>query len=544
MLSSLLASGRAWHFQEGRNPPLDLVRNWATRICRSDARFRQPMGFRGDMRRPADISVQTYGWLLVAILLGLALRCFRLGQNSLWIDEYMSLTSAVVPFSQIPSAAIRDHGNNPPIYFYLLHLIIGSQGDGEIAVRLVSAIAGILTIPFAWLFARELVPDLRIANLTALLVATHPLLLWYSQEGRPYALLVLFCSAALWCLAAALRTGRAGWWIGFSVASALSMLTHVFGVVPLLVGALWCLFRWRDRGIVARYALAALGTVILSSGFLIQLAKSVKAQGTGGPHLPLTGMELPYTFFTFVAGYSFGPPVREIQELGPRAAILNHPVQTVLVGIALALLAWFALRLRSTAARDLTILLVTPLAFSLGAAFLSTKAYNVRYGLLALLGFVPLIALTLETLSPSFRRLGTAFILGLFLWADAQWFLLPQYRKEDSRGAIACLSRVLPHGSTIAVAPAFMIGIVKHYTSRNSDSLRVVGVDHPKDLSRASGTEALLLTRLHHLPDATALRETFQQTKPAPSSLGGVVGYHIYVTDSSSGRAESCPGGA
>lgn len=497
----------------------------------------------GDMRRPVNTAWRVYGWLLVAVLLGVGLRCFRVSQNSLWIDEFMSLTDAVVPLSQIPAAALGEHGNNPPIYFYLLHFAVGAEGDGEVALRLVSVIAGILTIPFMWLLTREIVPDPGVADITALLVATNPLLLWYSQEARPYALLLLFCSAALWCQVVACRTRRVGWWIGFTVCSALAMLTHVFGVVPLLVGALWCLFRYRDRGVVIGYAAAALGALALSSEFLVQLSKSVMAQGTGGPHLPLTGLEFPYSIYAFIAGYSFGPPLREIQEQGAHVALLHHPLEVTLVGAALAAVAWLSLRLRSAAARDLAVLVFAPMALAITAAFISTKAYNVRYGLPGLLGFIPLIGLTLGSASSLGRRLGTGLVLGLFLWADAQWFLVPQYRKEDSRAAAACLIRILPRGSTVAIAPAFMTGVLAHYAAQHGDSLRVVGVDHPKELSQFPGADALLLTRLHHLPDAAALRQAFLSTRPAPTSLDGVVGYHIYVTEPPTKRVQSCPDG-
>jgi 4-amino-4-deoxy-L-arabinose transferase-like glycosyltransferase len=465
------------------------------------------------------------------------------GQDSLWIDEYMSLQSAVVPLSEIPAAAIRDHGNNPPIYFYLLHLAVGVHGSGEVTMRLISVIAGILTIPFMWLLTLEILPDPAAANITALLVAANPLLLWYSQEARPYALLLLFCSAALWCLAMALHTRRAGWWIAFTGCSTLAMLTHVFGVMPLLVGALWCLFRLRDRRIIAGYVVAAITALALSSGFLLQLTKSVMAQGTGGPHLPLTGMELPYTLFAFIAGYSFGPPLREIQELGAHVAILDYPVETVLVGTTLAVLAWLILRLRSAAARDLVLLAVAPLALALGAAFFSTKAYNVRYGLPGLLGFLPLAGLALASASGSGRRLGPALVLALFLWSDAQWFWARQYRKEDSRAAVACMSRILRPGSTVAIAPGFMAGVLNHYVTQQRDTLQIVGVDHPTELGKVPGAEALLLTRLHHVPDAAALREAFLHAARPSTSLSGVVGYHIYVADSAMNPAHSCSEG-
>ena len=61
----------------------------------------------------------------------------------------------------------------------------------ETSLRLVSAVAGTLTIPVAWLLIRELTRSRAVALLSTALLAVNPLHIWYSQEARAYALLVL-----------------------------------------------------------------------------------------------------------------------------------------------------------------------------------------------------------------------------------------------------------------------------------------------------------------------------------------------------------------
>ena len=69
-----------------------------------------------------------------------------------------------------------------------------------------------LAAELSLLLAYEVTHNRWVANLSALLLAANPLHLWYSQEARPYALLVFFSSAALWSLAVALRSRGVGWW--------------------------------------------------------------------------------------------------------------------------------------------------------------------------------------------------------------------------------------------------------------------------------------------------------------------------------------------
>ena len=78
-------------------------------------------------------------------------------------------------------------------------------------------------------------------------MAFNPLLVWFSQEARPYALLVLLSGASFLLFAEALErpTGRrlAGW----AVVSALALATHYFAGLLILPEALWLLHRIRPR---------------------------------------------------------------------------------------------------------------------------------------------------------------------------------------------------------------------------------------------------------------------------------------------------------
>src|SRR5207248_2423116 len=106
-------------------------------------------------------------------------------------------------------------------------------GDGEIALRLPSALAGIATVAVAWGIGRELA-GARAAAACAALVAVNPLFVWYSQEARVYALFVLLSALAMLCFLRARAQPTRGRMAAFALCGSLALLTHYFSVFLLV----------------------------------------------------------------------------------------------------------------------------------------------------------------------------------------------------------------------------------------------------------------------------------------------------------------------
>jgi mannosyltransferase len=467
-------------------------------------------------------------WSCLILAVAVALRLYRLGHNSLWVDEYSSLVTARLPMAEIPAAAVRVF--QAPLYFWLLHLAIGVFGDSESALRLVSAVAGAVTIPLAALLIRGLGESNRVAILSAGLLALNPLHLWYSQEARPYALLVCLGLGSLICLFRALRTGSPLAWAGFAGLASLAILTHVVGLVFPLVGWIWAVRSRRDAFVLRPLVAASAVIVLATAPFGYQLALAVlHAEGTGSTPRVLTGLEIPYTMFTYLAGYSFGPSVRDIQNQGPSAALLAHPGQSALGAVALLALTVLALRLRSNAAKNLGLLLLLPMTASWLGSAVTTKAYNVRYTLPGLIGFVGLVALGISESPKPRRAIATALVTGLFLWADAQWFFAPRYWKEDSRSAVAWLQAKLPLGSTVAVAPGYQMGVLNYYARRRRADFVFAGLPDTASSLGSAVPNALLVTRLHHVPNWMKLVRSLDRSAGRPPHAVELVGYRVFL---------------
>jgi mannosyltransferase len=271
--------------------------------------------------------------LLVAglTLAGAVLRFSTLDLQSFWHDEAVTVGRVLDPSLFTTLDRVPGSEATPPLYYALAWGWTKLFGAGEVGIRSLSAVVGTATIPVAWWAGRELVS--RAAGVAAAaLVAFSPYMVWYSQEARAYALLVLLCGLSLALLARALRGGSArfvAWW---ALVAALALVTHyfaVFVVVPELVLLLW-LAPARRRATLAAGALV--GAVGLA---LVPLAVHQADQGHDRwiERIELS-TRLRDTGKQFVLGYS-GSPSRALSA-----------VAAVLIVVAGALALWHGRRRR------------------------------------------------------------------------------------------------------------------------------------------------------------------------------------------------------
>lgn len=148
-------------------------------------------------------------WLLATLLLGTALRVIGLGSASLWLDELFSRGAALAPslWETIQRGSVNDMF--PPLFPIISHLAVRLPGDAEAALRLPSAIAGCAALYPVFLLGRVL-HSARVGVVAAALVACHWFAVAYSQEGRPYALLLLLTSVTAYFGASLIDRQRRG----------------------------------------------------------------------------------------------------------------------------------------------------------------------------------------------------------------------------------------------------------------------------------------------------------------------------------------------
>ncbi len=226
---------------------------------------------------PASVRIASGWWPLIALtLLAAALRLITLGSQSLWYDEAFTPVHVFRAGFGATLHNVSHTENTPPLWYVLEWAVTRVLGEGTVALRLLSALAGIAAVPVAWAIGRELQgpPTRRAAIVGAALVATCPLFVWYSQEARAYGLFVLLASLAFLCFLRVLDepTGRR---LGaFALTASLALLTHYFAVFLLSPMIVWLLWRHRAR------ALVAVAPPILTGAALIPLIVAQGGHGT------------------------------------------------------------------------------------------------------------------------------------------------------------------------------------------------------------------------------------------------------------------------
>lgn len=207
---------------------------------------------------------ERHGRAVVAALVVLAavLRFAGLGEQRFWPDEAVTAALVRMPFADM-LATLVDSESTPPLYYALAWGWTQLFGSAEAGLRSLSALAGVATVPAVYAAGSALVSR-RAGLVAAGLAAVAPPLVWYAQEARAYALLVLLSALSLAFFGRALHGGRGRALAGWALTSALALATHYFAVFLVLPQAVWLVVRHRSpRALLATGAVGAVGLVLL-----------------------------------------------------------------------------------------------------------------------------------------------------------------------------------------------------------------------------------------------------------------------------------------
>jgi len=159
--------------------------------------------------------------LLLAVVAGAAaLRMVQLGKEGLWADECATTLWSKLPPSSL--AQVTRDDNHAPLYYLVEGLAIRVLGDSEAAVRALSVVAGLATVLVVFCLGRALFST-SVGLTAALLLATSPMHVHYSQEARCYALLTLLLALTL----------MSALWLRQRPVPAVALILGLFGLAAL-----------------------------------------------------------------------------------------------------------------------------------------------------------------------------------------------------------------------------------------------------------------------------------------------------------------------
>ncbi|MFD1515780.1 glycosyltransferase family 39 protein [Halomarina rubra] len=181
--------------------------------------------------------------LVLVVLAGALVRLYGLGTESLWTDELITLEfvrtySPVELLVEIPL-------NQPhlPLYYVTLDLWTSVFGTSAVAMRSLSVLFGVLTIPMLYLAGRELF-DETAGLVAAMLYALTQFHVYHAQEVRMYSLVAFLSATSLW-LFVRLFDDRATHrtTIAYALSTVALVFTHPFAALVVLAEGLYVVVR-------------------------------------------------------------------------------------------------------------------------------------------------------------------------------------------------------------------------------------------------------------------------------------------------------------
>jgi len=257
--------------------------------------------------------------LLLILLVSAGLRCYRLDYQSFWNDEIITYDDSKHQLSRIISNPYDP--NIPPLYYLITHFIM-DLGDKEWILRFPSVLFSVLSVFLFYLVLNNWLGR-KHGLMGALVMALSPFHIWYSQEARPYALLILLSLLSLWLLQLLTKNPRQrGLRIAFVVASAATFYCHTVAIAFIGFLVIYVLLVTpRDRWKEWMFIFGSILLIITPALSMLILDRPVHAEN---PFKAFNLLSIPYTLYAFGAGYSVGPTLTELHAPDRMIALLSY----------------------------------------------------------------------------------------------------------------------------------------------------------------------------------------------------------------------------
>jgi mannosyltransferase len=415
------------------------------------------------------------------VVVGCALRFMT--PSHLWLDEALTVDIAKLPVPDLLDALRRD--GSPPLYYLLLHFWIAIFGSGDVAVRALSGVLSVITLPIAWLAGKRigqlavnrhnLSPAVarRTGTATLLLFASSPYAIRYGSETRMYSLVVLL--VLLFGLALLHALEKPGWqaWFWLCITTAALAYTHYWTFLLLISAALGLLVRGHrrpaDRARHYRAFLAMLAAAVLFAPWFPSFAFQMLHTGTPWAP-PVHAQVLLDTVFSWAGPASSGA-LLGLVLLG--SAFLGLTACPDKDGTGLHV----DLRGRMPG-KVLAGLWLTPLALAYLAYVAGGSAYAERYTGIALPAFLLLAALGMGLLPDRRVAAGVLVVASLTGLIGGQTLA---HQERTQAGSIASTIATLARpGDVVAYCPDQLGPAVHRYLSTHQDlQLKEVAFNDP-----------------------------------------------------------------
>ncbi len=382
---------------------------------------------------------------------GLLLRFWT--RSGLWLDEALTVDVARLPLHEIPNAL--KHDGAPPLYYYLLHFWMVLFGQSNDAVRALSGLFAVLTLPVGWFCGRRL-GGRAVAWTMLVLLASAPFAVYYATESRMYALVILLTGCGFLALARAVSAPRPGNLIAVAVVTAALLYTQYWSIYLVGLVGIWLVIsavRTRRHGHPEGAPWAAL--IAVAVGCLLFV-----------PWLPTFLYQTKHTGTPWAAPPNFSAVINALtgftdnqgstQQTGTNQGRLLAVIYFAMLALAVfgvgrtGRIIELDLRTRPRA-RSLGFVVLGTLFAAIAGGIITASAFSSRYAAVVFLPFLLLVALgTTTLLNPRVRVVVVGLAAAASLVSSAQNVTT---QRTQANAVAAVINTQAKPGDIIAFCP-------------------------------------------------------------------------------------------
>jgi hypothetical protein len=363
-------------------------------------------------------------------------------------DETLALYVADQSLGGVLETVLGERGGAP--LHFLFAWVVAHVGGGLAALRFVSAVFAVASIPLVALIARRLGADRSAALLATGLAASSWVFLFHALYGRMYSMFLFTSALSYLALLRALDRGGRRAWAAWAAAILLTVATHPYGALVLASQGVFVLAaRVRLREAITAFAVVGILGIPFWITDLVLAGRFDVGLGSGGERL--------------------GSPFEVAAYLRDAAADASAGVVALPVVLALAAIGLrVTIRRAPKAALLVAAVVVTPTLAFLFARLGARAAPETRHLIFGLPFFATMISVALvhlaRTRGPHARQavtVATALLLGsgvLWAWDQTPHLFVgePAAHAEGRHAAAAFLAATgRPDDILLGYEPAF-----------------------------------------------------------------------------------------
>lgn len=410
-------------------------------------------------------------WRYLAALsvVSAVLLAFQLGDESLWLDEMMSLDVARASWPDFARFFVSMPEQHPVYYLLLKPWLV--FGTTEVALRAFSVVFAVGSLWLLYQLTLELL-DGTTARVASALLAVSPFAIYYGQEARMYALELFLTLLSTLCLVrwlAAPSRARAVLYVAVSI---VGVYTHFFFFFLLLAHSMYVLISNRGlRGPVLSVLLLQTVIVMAYVPWAVLIATHMP-QGQVWKTWRHIAFGIPYTLLRFELGYGEFVANHDWQSRARTLVAENLPVLASAATSLIAIGGAGAFRLWNGAGRLVMCGAVVPMVAAVAASVVMILVGE-RYFVVSFPFYLIIMASGIRQLweshsLPLLRRGAVILFALVTVKALHSHYFNPRFGKEQWGEVARLLERQAQPGDVVVAHEAYTARMLDYYGVRRA----------------------------------------------------------------------------